>query len=126
MWQGSNHFAPWSDVRWDAWRAREKKDGILRFCPDCRFTHLVGNHAPERLNTTAAPAESWLPGTKTHCTWTIDDWDEDSGYETSCGQAFVLIDCENLDVHGFHFCVYCGQAIKEVRVNQYEDEDEDA
>lgn len=58
------------------------------------------------------------------CTWTLDVWDESSMHETSCGEAFTLADCGELATHGFKFCVYCGKAVEEVRIDRYADEDE--
>jgi hypothetical protein len=73
-----------------------------------------------------APAASRGAAPHERCTWTIDVWDESSMHETSCGEAFTVIDCESLEKHGFKFCVYCGKPVEEVRIDRYADEDEES
>ena len=53
------------------------------------------------------------------CAWTMDAWDEDSVYETACGQTFMLTDPTTLAEHGFKFCVYCGRPVEEVRTDRF-------
>lgn len=43
------------------------------------------------------------------CTWTPDS---DGTWETSCGQAFVLIDGTPRD-NGMNYCTYCGKPLRD-------------
>ena len=50
------------------------------------------------------------------CIWT--DMDDDyGGWETSCGEAFCLVDGTPRE-NKMHFCPYCGRKLKEVRENE--------
>jgi hypothetical protein len=58
------------------------------------------------------------------CTWTqMRIYDEDSGWETKCGEAFMFTDGGTPHDNSFQYCPYCGKPIETV-VPEEEIEDE--
>jgi predicted SprT family Zn-dependent metalloprotease len=50
------------------------------------------------------------------CEWSIDDADDDSVYETQCGQSFQFT-TDGVEANGFRYCCYCGARLIEVRTS---------
>ncbi len=52
---------------------------------------------------------------KRTCVWTGDKTEYDTGqYDTSCGQAFVVLE-GTLKDNKMKFCCYCGEPLEEVK-----------
>lgn len=52
------------------------------------------------------------------CTWTLNNYDEEDTWETSCERSFILL--EGIPSENYmKYCCYCGKPIKEVIIEEY-------
>lgn len=46
-----------------------------------------------------------------YCTWIYDE--SEDGWDTDCGKKFWIAECGTPKEHGFKFCCFCGNALRQ-------------